>query len=193
MADKINMVFGPARWNGISKTRNFKEIRSSTSKEDDFWKFTEDIPDLGEQMIFLDLGCGPGREASAVAPKVCQYYGVDVHPELISIAEKHYKGIANISFTVNNGQDLKIFSNGMFDYVYERLLFIHIPKQTIEGYFLECERILKPGGILYVPDLPNDEYWHNGLTKNEVLNLLSNFSNVDIREVGNTFTLKATR
>lgn len=193
MADKINMVFGSARWNGISETRNFKEIRSSTPKEEDFWKLTEDIPDLGEQMVFLDLGCGPGREADAVASKVHQYHGVDIHPELIGIAKEHYKGVANISFTVNNGQDLRMFPDGVFDYVYERLTFIHISKQTIEGYFLECERVLKPGGILYVPDLPNDKYWHNGFTEDNVLELLSNFSSVNIYEVGNTFVLKAIR
>ena len=80
---KINMIMNRERWDGISKTRNFKEVRSGTPREEDFWKFTESIPGLERHMIFLDLGCGPGREASAVAPKVKEYYGVDVHSELI--------------------------------------------------------------------------------------------------------------
>lgn len=193
MVDKINMVFGPARWNGISKTRKFAQVCAGYDKEEDFWDFKETVPNLREDMIFLDMGCGPGRVASFVAPKVKEYYGVDIHPELIGIAEEHYKDITNISFMINNGQDLKMFSDGMFDYVYERLMFIHITKQTIEGYFLECERILKSRGIFYVPDLPNDEYWLNGFIEDEVRKLLINFSDIDIHEIGNTFTLKAIR
>lgn len=197
MTHKINMVMNRERWDGISKTRNFKDIRSSTPNEEDFWNLQEHIPGLEKHMIFLDLGCGPGREANAVALRVKEYYGVDVHQELISIAKEHHKkyhkDAVNVSFTVNNGEDLRAFSDEMFDYVYERLLFIHIPKQIIVKYFSECERILKTKGFLYVPDLPNFEYWHNGLIENEVRKLLVNFSKIDIAKVGNTFTLKATK
>ena len=196
MAHKINMVMNKERWDGITKSRNFKEVRSGTPKEEDFWNTTESIPGLEKHMIFLDLGCGPGREAFHVAPKVKEYYGVDIHKELIEIAKEHYKefqDILNISFMVNNGRDLNMFTNTMFDYIYARLLFIHITKANIIRYLKECEWIIKQEGILYVPDMPNDEFWHNGFTESDLRDVLSNFSSVDITKNGNTFILRAVR
>lgn len=190
---KINMVMNKERWDGILITRNFQEVCAGYPNEEDFWNFKEDIPNLIENMIFLDLGCGPGRIASIVAPKVACYYGVDIHKELIEIAKEHYKDYKNVFFINHNGMDLRIFVDCRFDYVYERLMFIHIPKESIIRYLLECKRVLKTGGILYVPDLPNDKYWVNGFVEEEIYEILTGFGSVEINSVGNTFILKAIK
>ena len=151
MADKMNMVMNKERWDGIAKSRNFNEVCFGYPKEEDFWNFYEKndrLIGLEKYMIFLDLGCGPGRVASIVAPQVKYYYGVDIHKELIGIAEEHYKGQSNISFINHNGKSLPMFENEMIDYVYERLMFIHITKENIIGYLQEAERVLKKDGIL---------------------------------------------
>jgi len=176
----INMVFGPARWDGISKTREFGQICAGYNKEKDFWDFEETVPNLSTNMIFLDLGCGPGRMARFVAPKVKVYYGIDIHSELIGIAKEHYKNYSNVFFAKSNGHDIDIFVEEYFDYVYERLLFIHIPKNIIIEYLVDCYRVLKPGGFLYMPDLPKAEFFINGLSFEEIRSVLDRFSNTKI-------------
>jgi ubiquinone/menaquinone biosynthesis C-methylase UbiE len=141
-------------------------------------------------MIFLDVGCGPGRIASYVAPKVKSYYGIDIHPELISIAKEHYKDYSNVTFLKSNGHNIDVFESDFFDYVHERLLFIHIKKEIITEYLLDCCRVLKKKGFLYVPDLPRFDYWVNGFTRDEISSLLlKNFSVVRIGEKSNTYQL----
>lgn len=187
------MVFGPARWNGVSKSREFGQVCAGYNKEENFWNFEESIPNLREDIIFLDIGCGPGRIASFVIPKVKAYYGIDIHPELIGIAEEHYKDYPNVFFAKNDGHGMSMFKDDYFDYVYERLMFIHIPKDNIIEYLLDSYRVLKLGGFLYVPDLPRDKFWINGFTREEICSVLNKFSNVKIGNVGNTWQLECIK
>lgn len=193
MVNKINMVFNFERWNGISKTRQFREVCAGYNNEEDFWNLKEPIPNLKSDMIFLDVGCGPGRVAGHVAPLVKEYYGVDIHPELIGIAEEHYAGRPNIHFVKNDGRDLGMFGDDIFDYVYERLMFIHVVKERIITYFEEMTRVLKLGGHLYVPDLPCFEYYVNGLTRQEVAYLLRDFDTIDVKQERKTFQLECVK
>lgn len=196
MSYKMNMVMSKARWDGIAESRDFSEVCAGYPKEEDFWKLLEDgdrIIGFEKYMKVLDLGCGPGRLASRIAPQVTFYYGVDVHKELLNIAEEHYKDYRNIIFINHDGESLPMFGNETIDYVYERLMFIHITKENIIKYLAEAERILKPGGILNIPDLPFDERWVNGFTKEEVCELLSNFQKVEISMADNTFIIWAIK
>jgi SAM-dependent methyltransferase len=180
MAELLNMVMNLERWDGISKTRNFNEVCSGFPTEKSLWEFNEPIVGLRSDMVFLDVGCGPGRVAGHVLQKVKAYYGVEPHTELLEIAREHYKDEKNVHFIWNNSKDLSIFPDAMFDYVYERLMFIHVPKETILGYIHEMFRVLKPTGVLNIPDLPSSKHLVNGLTLEEVQDILKGFSQVHI-------------
>jgi len=192
MSYKMNMVMNKERWDGIAKSRNFNEVCFGYPKEEDFWNFHEEgdrLIGLEKHMTFLDMGCGPGRIASIVAPQVKYYYGVDIHKEMIAIAEEHYEELLNAFFIHQNGRSLSMFENETIDYVYERLMFIHITKENIIEYLREAERVLKSGGILNIPDMPFDERWVNGFTEKEIRELLINFQTVDISMADNTFII----
>lgn len=196
MADKINMVMGKARWDGIAESRNFSEVCAGYPKEKDFWSLLEDgdrIIGFEKYMKVLDLGCGPGRLAKVISSQVGFYYGADVHEELIGIAEEHYKDYKNVIFIKHDGVSLPMFGNETIDYIYERLMFIHITKEVIIKYLSEAERVLKKGGILNIPDMPFDERWVNGFTEKEIRDLLSNFQKVEISMGENTFIVWAVK
>jgi len=184
MVEKYNMVFGPDRWNAVKATRRFGEVCAGYDSEEAFWGLQEDIPGLTKDTIFLDVGCGPGRAARNVFPLVKHYHGVDIHQDLLDIAIEHYADVPNVSFVKTDGQDLSMFESDFFDYVYERLMFIHITKENIEMYLHEMFRVLKPGGILFIPDLPAEDIMVNGLTEEEVRKIFSSMKALSLGKTG---------
>ena len=183
-----NMVFGLDRWNAVVSSGNFNEVCAGYGTPEKFWGLQEEIIHLEKGMRFLDVGCGPGRAAEGIKNIVGEYHGVDAHEDLISMAREHFRCVPNIYFYVNNSRDLSMFEDNTFDYVYERLMFIHIVKEWIETYIMEMYRVLKPGGILYIPDLPEIDHLVNGFTRHEVDEMFKDFSLVEVQKF-NTWTI----
>lgn len=178
-----NFVYHKTYWNEAAKTNPFARICHGYTQEK-FWESQPSIPGLGKDMIFLDFGCGIGRIASSVAPLVKEYYGVDFSEEMVEKAKVYHKNCNNIRFFVNNGYDLSIFEEGVFDFVYSCLVFIHIHREQIIPYVDEIYRILKPGGVFYTRNFPRKEKYDNGFFSKEAQEVFSNFKEVDIRDFG---------
>ena len=58
----------------------------------------------------LDLGCGIGRWARAVAPSVAQYHGTDLMAEFVEIARTTHRDLPNATFQTLAAQDLNAAS-----------------------------------------------------------------------------------
>ncbi|WP_320201903.1 class I SAM-dependent methyltransferase [Agrobacterium sp. rho-13.3] len=98
----------------------------------------------------LDIGCGKGRLARALAevrPDV-RIYGVDVAPSMIQSAMKVNSDIVNLSFCVGDGLSLSVFPNEVFDVVYSYIVFQHLPRHITAQYIADAARVLKPKGRL---------------------------------------------
>lgn len=98
----------------------------------------------------LDVGCGAGREAIALAKKGFDVVGIDLVPAMIKKAKllaKKYK--VQVQFKVGNATNLE-FPNNSFNYVLMLAQMIeHIPKRTNRIKALkEARRVLKKNGIL---------------------------------------------
>ena len=76
----------------------------------------------GERLVrgkrVLDLGCGDGRFALAIAPIAASVDGLDPDPESISVARKSARtgGIGNVTFEVGAAQRLP-YPDASFDVV----------------------------------------------------------------------------
>ena len=191
--NQVNIVMNPDYWDGVSISRDFNRICYGFHTEEQFYAFTEPIEDLRKDMKFLDFGCGPGRIVKTVASNVKEYVGVDVSAGLLEMAKEHHKQYENVSFFKGNGTDLKIFEDNTFDYIYERLVFIHVPKEWIVGYMAEFLRILKVDGILCIPDFPRIEGNTNGFTMAEMNEMLENFKHIDIDTTGTTYKVRCVK
>lgn len=68
---------------------------------------------LSKENIALDVGCGVGRVAFAMASDFKEVFGVDVSEVMIEKAEEYQKilGEKKTKFLVNNGADLSSFSD----------------------------------------------------------------------------------
>ena len=66
----------------------------------------------------LDLGCGPGRIAYWIAPKVFTLTGIDVSNVMLDRAVERCGKITNAMFKQNNGNDLSEVQDASIDVVY---------------------------------------------------------------------------
>jgi ubiquinone/menaquinone biosynthesis C-methylase UbiE len=111
--------------------------------------FKEEFTPAGKRM--LDIGCGIGRLDRGFADMFGEVWGLDVSGEMIAQAKEQNKDFPAINFIKGNGQDLNVFKNDYFDFVFSYITFQHIPdKKIIKSYFGEIRRTLKPGGLFKI-------------------------------------------
>ena len=96
----------------------------------------------------LDFGCGMGRLTQGLAPYFKKVYGVDISPSMIKLSKQHNKYPKKCEFILNNVDNLSIFKNNTFDFIYTSIVLQHMEPQYFLKYIKEFLRILKPNGIL---------------------------------------------
>lgn len=105
---------------------------------------------ISKNKTALDMGCGVGRIAFAIAQDFSKVFGIDASDIMIEKAKKYQKqlNIKNLEFLVNNGIDLSLISDGSIDFVFSHLTLQHCPSsKQILAYIKEFSRILKPSGV----------------------------------------------
>jgi ubiquinone/menaquinone biosynthesis C-methylase UbiE len=118
--------------------------------------FPEQIDLSGVQRV-LDLGCGPGGWALEVAYTYSdmEVIGVDVSERMITYASAQAKvqQRTNVSFQVMDILKPFDFSEGSFDLVNARMISGFTLRDKWPALFQECQRVLRPGGIMRLTDL----------------------------------------
>lgn len=106
----------------------------------------------------LDVGCGTGTLAIALAPKVAPggVHGIDASPEMIEVAnKKSAKAGLAIDFQVALIEAIP-FPNHSFDLVTSSLMLHHLPDDLKRRGLAEIRRVLKPGGRFVAMDLATE-------------------------------------
>jgi ubiquinone/menaquinone biosynthesis C-methylase UbiE len=97
----------------------------------------------------LDFGCGVGRLTRAMAGRFAEATGVDISDGMILQARALNQDMGKCRFLVNTAPDLRVFSDGFFDFVYTNQVLQHLPdSQIVQSYISELVRVLKKGGLL---------------------------------------------
>ncbi|NLV15631.1 MAG: class I SAM-dependent methyltransferase [Syntrophomonadaceae bacterium] len=111
-------------WN--SRAERFGEFILPEAKDNSFLRLLEEKNMLGPEKLVLDVGCGAGKYALAIAPSCRHITGVDLSPEMIGIARKktvEYH-IENVDFFVEDWHQLDIEKTGYtnkFDLVFAHM------------------------------------------------------------------------
>ncbi len=101
-----------------------------------------------KQMRVLEIGCGTGRVTHALAGIFGEVHGVDVSGEMIRQARLALADRPNAFVYQNNGIDLSVLGDLVFDFAFSTIVFQHIPSQAvIENYVREVFRVLRPGAL----------------------------------------------
>jgi ubiquinone/menaquinone biosynthesis C-methylase UbiE len=117
---------------------------------------------LNGTSVLLDVGCGTGVYATALASKHKTIVGSDISPQMVARGLSRAKrlGLDNIHFVVNDAANLP-FRDDVFDLAYSVNLFHHmVDKKKIKNGFSEEIRCTKPTGHILVFELnPNSLGW----------------------------------
>jgi SAM-dependent methyltransferase len=134
----------------------------------------------------LDFGCGVGRLTQALSRRFHQCDGVDIAPSMIKLARKYVRpwrrlwsevgrllsgrpqwadcwaGVVrvlkgpNCRFVLNASNDLALFGDDTFDFIYSSLVLQHMKPEYSQNYIKEFLRVLAPGGlaVFQIPSRP---------------------------------------
>lgn len=142
---------------------------------------------LPENAVGFDLGCGSGRWAKGMAPKVGKLYCIDPSYEALDVAKANLSKFDNVEF-LNDGVDNISIEKDSMDFGYSLGVLHHIP-DTLRG-IKNCVDIIKPGGYFLVYlyySLDNKPSWYRAIWK------LSNIVRLIISKLPNELKLFVTQ
>jgi predicted TPR repeat methyltransferase len=101
----------------------------------------------------LEIGCGIGRFAEALAARVKSFAGIDLSKNMIAIARDRCAEMPNVTFSVTAGHDLTMHGDASFDLVLAVDSFPYIVAagaDLTDVHISESARVLAPGGGLAI-------------------------------------------
>lgn len=97
----------------------------------------------------FDMGCGSGRWAALVAPKVGHLSCIDPAPEALAVARRKLSYLGNVEF-INSGVSTVPLAANSQDFGYSLGVLHHVPDTA--AALKDCVRLLKPNApfLLYL-------------------------------------------
>lgn len=154
-------------WNAFGATDPMWAILTDPSKKGGKWDAEEffrsgefDIQRVVEYAKYLslavsphtalDFGCGLGRLSQALCRHFETVHGVDVAASMIEQARRLNRNGSRCTYHLNETNDLRLFDDGTFDFVYSLIVLQHMRPDYAKRYLREFLRVLRPGGIALV-------------------------------------------
>jgi len=151
-------------WNKLADEDALWAILSDPTKKHNKWQLEEffktgekEISDIFEKLESLglkvkfgrclDFGCGAGRLTQALGNFFNESIGVDISEKMIELA-RNYNSRDNCKFFVNEDENLSLFSDGYFDFIYSSITFQHIYPTYALVYLRACLKKLTIGGVM---------------------------------------------
>jgi SAM-dependent methyltransferase len=103
--------------------------------------------DLSGDAVGFDAGCGSGRWAALVAPRVGRLHCIDASAEALAVARKNLAGLRNVNFHAAPLDVMPLADNSM-DFGYSLGVLHHLPDPA--AGLVACVRKLKRGAPMLV-------------------------------------------
>ncbi len=113
----------------------------------------------------FDMGCGSGRWASLVAPRVAQLHCIDPSQEALQVARKNLASCSNVEFLQESVDQVQRPADG-YDFGYSLGVLHHVP--DTRAAIVSCANLLKPGApfLLYLYyAFDNKPFWYKFMWK----------------------------
>ena len=105
----------------------------------------ETLPPQGATGI--DVGCGSGRWAVLVAPRVARLHLLDVSAEALTVARANLADVSNVTFHLASVEDIPL-PDGSLDFAYSLGVLHHVPDTA--RAICDIARKLRPGAPFLV-------------------------------------------
>ena len=92
----------------------------------------------------LDLGCGPGVSAAAMARADLTVDATDAVAEMVTLASQH-PGV-----NARQARFEEIDSIDLYDGIWANFSLLHAPKADMPGHLARLRKALKPGGLFHI-------------------------------------------
>lgn len=96
----------------------------------------------------LEIGCGVGRLARHLAPRVERYVGYDIAPSMVAEARARCAQSRNAHFHVGGADGVPDDIDGSFDFAIAHAVLIHVPRELVATITRTAFERLAPGGEL---------------------------------------------
>ncbi len=99
--------------------------------------------------VGMDLGCGSGRWAQVVAPRVGRLHCVDPARQALDVARENLNSFSNCELHLASASDIPLADDSL-DFAYSLGVLHHVPDPAVA--IAACARKLKPGApfLLYL-------------------------------------------
>ena len=117
----------------------------------------------------FDMGCGSGRWATLVAPRVAQLNCIDASLEALQVARKNLVDFTNVEF-IHESVDLVSRPSDGYDFGYSLGVLHHVP--DTKAAIVSCANLLKPGApfLIYLYySFDNKPGWYRFIWKTSEL------------------------
>jgi len=114
----------------------------------------EEVLGLRGNEVVLDFGCGRGRIAYWIAPKVKRVVGLEVTPEMIDLAERH-RIAKNVEFVVYDGACFPVIPDP-FDIIFSVWVLQYMRGGELRKTVSELAQYLKEDGKLCLIEQASD-------------------------------------
>jgi SAM-dependent methyltransferase len=153
-----------ASWNELGQIDPFWAILSDPAKAGNRWDVSEFFEtgksEINDVMAYLravgvrpgdrralDFGCGVGRLSQALCSHFAACDGVDIAPSMIELARKYNQFPERCRYHLNSHQDLRLFDDRTFDFIYCNIVLQHMEPQYATRYIAEFLRLLTETGV----------------------------------------------
>ena len=101
-------------WDSMSQ--GFEEYSLPTFEDSSFLKLLADNEMLREDSHVLDVGCGTGKYANALAPVCSKVTGIDLSPAMIEIAERKTREYSaeNVNYILDDWHTFDLKEKGLY-------------------------------------------------------------------------------
>ena len=123
--------------------RIFNELEHKPLDRELLTRFAAQVRDRGE---VCDLGCGPGHVARYLHEAGTRVFGLDLSSRMIENARRLNLGL---TFRVGNMMGLDL-EDGSLAGIAAFYSIVNIPQETLPLVFREMERVLQPGGLVFL-------------------------------------------
>jgi len=106
--------------------------------------------DLKSSDHVLELGCGVGRIGRELL-EVCRHWtGVDISEQMLDHARQRLAPADNFKLHRLTKTSLSMLDDASIDKAYAIAVLCHMDKEDLFLYLEELQRVLKPGGLMFV-------------------------------------------